>query len=171
MAVPDHNLTEVGLVGSAGRVSCQCMQGTSSISGFSVRTPLFIVADRKCCSVFLWCIYSQDLQPKSTTSQNGVSLDPNLPNALPGPLRLATEQQNKALGYSPQPMSATAATDGTAFAGTPVNKLPGPLRIDATTPFDGPSVSGSEISLIVGTRIATPFFGTGFNFCVGAAPS
>lgn len=52
--------------------------------------------------------------------------------------------------------------------GTPVDKLPGPLRIDATTPFDGPSVSGSEISLILGTRIATPFFGTGFNFCVGA---
>lgn len=102
--------------------------------------------------------------------QNGVSLDPNLPNALPGPLRLATEQQAKALGYSPPPMSATAATDGTAFAGTPVNKLPGPLRIDATTPFDGPSVSGAEISLIVGTRIATPFFGTGFNFCVGALP-
>lgn len=29
----------------------------------------------------------QDLQPKSTGSANGVSLDPNHPNALPGPLR------------------------------------------------------------------------------------
>ncbi len=109
----------------------------------------------------------QNLQPKSTSSDNGVSLDPNLPNALPGPLRLATQQQSKTAGYQAQPTTAYTATDGTAFAGTPVDKLPGPLRIDATTPFDGPSVSGSEISLILGTRIATPFFGTGFNFCVG----
>jgi hypothetical protein len=114
------------------------------------------------------CYPLQDLQPKSTSSQNGVSLDPNIPNALPGPLRLATEQQAKTGGYQAQPTSAYTATDGTAFSGTPVDKLPGPLRIDTTTPFDGPSVSGSEVSLIVGTRIATPFFGTGFNFCVGA---
>ena len=52
-------------------------------------------------------------------------------------------------------------------AGTPVQNLPGPLQVTASSPLDGPTVSGSEISMVVGTRISTPFFGTGFNFCVG----
>lgn len=45
-----------------------------------------------------------------------MSLDPNLPNALPGPLRLATQQQAKTAGYQAQPTTAYTATDGTAFA-------------------------------------------------------
>lgn len=59
--------------------------------------------------------------------------------------------------------------DGTLAmrAGTPVQNLPGPLQVTATSPLDGPSVAGSVISLVTGVRIATPFFGTGFNFCVG----
>ena len=46
--------------------------------------------------------------------------------------------------------------------------LPGPLRIASSSPLDGPSISGSEISAVVGMRIATPFSGTGFAFCIGA---
>lgn len=51
-----------------------------------------------------------------------------------------------------------------------MQNLPGPLKVTASSPLDGISVSGSQVSLVVGTRISTPFFGTGFNFCVGAAP-
>ena len=80
--------------------------------------------------------------------------------------------QMAASGHQTQATSPTAATEGTPFAGQTTGQLPGPLRIDSTAPLDGPSVSGSEISAIVGVRIATPFFGTGFNFCIGtrAAP-
>ena len=52
-----------------------------------------------------------------------------------------------------------------------MQNLPGPLQVTASSPLDGPTVSGSEISMVVGTRISTPFFGTGFNFCVGERPS
>ena len=40
--------------------------------------------------------------------------------------------------------------------------------VGSTSPLDQDLVSGDEISQLVGVRIATPFFGTGFNFCVGA---
>lgn len=57
------------------------------------------------------------LQPKSGNKDGqSVSLDPNQPNRLPGPVRLATLQQQQADGYSP-PVTPTSATDGTAFAG------------------------------------------------------
>ena len=52
-----------------------------------------------------------------------------------------------------------------------MQNLPGPLQVTASSPLDGPSVAGSVISLVTGVRIATPFFGTGFNFCVGEYPS
>ena len=32
---------------------------------------------------------------------------------------------------------------------------------------DTDQISGNYISTVVGVRIATPLFGTGFNFCVG----
>ena len=51
-----------------------------------------------------------------------------------------------------------------------MQNLPGPLQVTASSPLDGPSVAGSVISLVTGVRIATPFFGTGFNFCVGKPP-
>ena len=41
--------------------------------------------------------------------------------------------------------------------------------VASTSPLDQDSVSGDTISQLVGVRIATPFFGTGFNFCVGVA--
>lgn len=34
--------------------------------------------------------------------------------------------------------------------------------------LDGEVITGDYISAVVGVRIATPFFGTGFNFCIGA---
>ena len=33
-----------------------------------------------------------------------------------------------------------------------------------------PRPQGANIGLLQGVRIATPFFGTGYNFCIGAAP-
>ena len=41
--------------------------------------------------------------------------------------------------------------------------------VASTSPLDQDQVSGDTISQLVGVRIATPFFGTGFNFCVGLA--
>ncbi len=41
--------------------------------------------------------------------------------------------------------------------------------VASTSPLDEEIVSGDDISQIVGVRIATPIFGTGFNFCVGMA--
>jgi hypothetical protein len=62
-----------------------------------------------------------------------------------------------------------AATGHQASApGTAAQPLSHPLQVQSTHALDGPSVSGSEISVIVGVRIATPLFGTGFNFCIGA---
>lgn len=33
-----------------------------------------------------------------------------------------------------------------------------------------PRPQGANIGVLQGVRIATPFFGTGYNFCIGAAP-
>ena len=41
----------------------------------------------------------------------------------------------------------------------------------STEPYtgqDGLKSSGTYISTIFGTRVATPFFGSGFNVCIGA---
>ena len=43
--------------------------------------------------------------------------------------------------------------------------------VSSTGTLDQDQVTGDTISQIVGVRIATPFFGTGFNFCVGEAIS
>ena len=42
--------------------------------------------------------------------------------------------------------------------------------IGSTGALDQDQISGDTISQLVGVRIATPFFGTGFNFCVGERP-
>ena len=43
--------------------------------------------------------------------------------------------------------------------------------IGSTGALDQDQISGDTISQLVGVRIATPFFGTGFNFCVGEQKS
>ena len=43
--------------------------------------------------------------------------------------------------------------------------------IGSTGALDQDQISGDTISQLVGVRIATPFFGTGFNFCVGERAS
>ena len=40
--------------------------------------------------------------------------------------------------------------------------------IISTKTLDNEVISGDNIGQIVGVKIATPFFGTGFNFCIGA---
>ena len=39
--------------------------------------------------------------------------------------------------------------------------------IISTKTLDNEVISGDNIGQIVGVKIATPFFGTGFNFCIG----
>lgn len=45
------------------------------------------------------------------------------------------------------------------------------MHAQSATGLDGDSITGDYISSIVGVRIATPLFGTGFNFCIGEPPS
>jgi hypothetical protein len=42
---------------------------------------------------------------------------------------------------------------------------------DTNTMGQGGYIAGSVIELLFGIRIATPFFGTGFNFCIGELPN
>ena len=46
----------------------------------------------------------------------------------------------------------------------------GPLRTATLQSAGGsdPAAQGSDLSVLQGVRIATPFFGTGYNFCIGA---
>ena len=45
------------------------------------------------------------------------------------------------------------------------------VHAQSATGLDGESITGDYISSIVGVRIATPLFGTGFNFCIGEPPA
>lgn len=49
-------------------------------------------------------------------------------------------------------------------AGLPLNGQ----TIQGSKSLDGEFITGDYIGAVVGVRIATPFFGTGFNFCIGA---
>lgn len=77
-----------------------------------------------------------------------------------------------------RPVARQAVTDGSTAGASPsstVNAKPAsatvgvvnPYDVKGASPLDKEIVSGDFISQIVGVRIATPFFGTGFNFCVG----
>ena len=39
--------------------------------------------------------------------------------------------------------------------------------VQGTSALDGEVITGDYIGAVVGVRIATPFFGTGFNLCIG----
>lgn len=49
----------------------------------------------------------------------------------------------------------------------------GPLRTSTLQSAGGsdPLPQGANIGILQGVRIATPFFGTGYNFCIGAPRS
>ena len=53
--------------------------------------------------------------------------------------------------------------------GTSDPKAAEQATVTSTSGLDQDQITGDTISQIVGVRIATPFFGTGFNFCVGRA--
>ena len=63
-------------------------------------------------------------------------------------------------------VTATAQPD----SGTQKVGVVNPYDVIGAQPLDQNLVSGDYISQQVGVRIATPFFGTGFNFCVGEHP-
>ena len=46
--------------------------------------------------------------------------------------------------------------------------LAGSTNIVSTRNLDNELISGDYISVINGVRISTPFFGTAYNFCIGA---
>lgn len=65
---------------------------------------------------------------------------------------------------------AAGAADSTVSAQPASSKQIGvvnPYDVVGASPLDREVITGDFISQIVGVRIATPFFGTGFNFCIG----
>jgi hypothetical protein len=70
---------------------------------------------------------------------------------------------------SPPPSCAWQA-DGRAACGAQGSTQAGPLRTATLQSAGGsdPAAQGSDLSVLQGVRIATPFFGTGYNFCIGA---
>lgn len=75
--------------------------------------------------------------------------------------------------------SATAQPAASTGAGSTVSAQPAaskqigvvnPYDVVGANPLDREVITGDFISQIVGVRIATPFFGTGFNFCIGEPP-
>jgi len=59
-----------------------------------------------------------------------------------------------------------------AMRGAQGSTQAGPLRTATLQSAGGsdPAAQGSDLSVLQGVRIATPFFGTGYNFCIGAHP-
>lgn len=86
---------------------------------------------------------------------SGVALSPaTAPNNGPG-FNFAVN--GKPIVSSPSARATSPTTNGTVAANALIGEL-GPLRADEST--------GSIIQFLFGMRISTPFFGTGFNFCV-----
>jgi hypothetical protein len=89
-------------------------------------------------------------QPSEGCAAQGMALKPVLQTASQGPTR----------------NSALANVRQTTAAGVPLNGQ----TIQGASPYDGEFITGDYIGAVVGVRIATPFFGTGFNFCIGKQP-
>jgi len=80
--------------------------------------------------------------------------------------QLATASQRSLAAPSGAAAGAGRAADAaktrtTTASGQPLNAVQG------TSALDGEVITGDYIGAVVGVRIATPFFGTGFNFCIG----
>ena len=70
--------------------------------------------------------------------------------------------------------SPAGATSSSTVSAQPASStqvgVVNPYDVAGANPLDREIITGDFISQIVGVRIATPFFGTGFNFCIGEAP-
>ncbi|EIE26350.1 hypothetical protein COCSUDRAFT_58887 [Coccomyxa subellipsoidea C-169] len=89
------------------------------------------------------------------TAPNGLAIKPQLATgsqkALAAPSGSASGSKSNA---------DAAKTRTTTAAGQPLNAVQG------TSALDGEVITGDYVGAVVGVRIATPFFGTGFNFCI-----
>jgi hypothetical protein len=69
--------------------------------------------------------------------------------------------------------SPAGATSSSTVSAQPASStqvgVVNPYDVVGANPLDREVITGDFISQIVGVRIATPFFGTGFNFCIGEA--
>ena len=83
-------------------------------------------------------------------------------------LRLAAKKQDQR-----QLLGSQAALAEMPSLGCQVNRITGTRGAAGVangalaSGGDSNQISGNYISTVVGVRIATPLFGTGFNFCVG----
>ena len=88
---------------------------------------------------------------------SGVALSPATePTNSPG-FNFAVNGKPVVSSPSARATTTSPTTNGTVAANALIGEL-GPLRADEST--------GSIIQFLFGMRISTPFFGTGFNFCV-----
>ena len=85
---------------------------------------------------------------------------------------LAQEQGQEQDASAPSTAQSTAQNTVTATAqptsSTQQVGVVNPYDVQGAQPLDQDLATGDFISQSVGVRIATPFFGTGFNFCIGA---
>lgn len=108
--------------------------------------------------------------PTITDPSTHVSVRPVASSQVVG--QSAAAPAGAAAGSSASAQSSTGA-DSTVSAQPAASTQVGvvnPYDVVGANPLDREIITGDFISQVVGVRIATPFFGTGFNFCIGELP-
>ncbi|BDA41090.1 hypothetical protein COCOBI_01-7450 [Coccomyxa sp. Obi] len=110
-------------------------------------------------------IHPTDMAARTVSQVNADAPTYTTPQGLGVKPQLATGSQRALAAPSGAATGSTRAVDAaktrtTTAAGQPLNAVQG------ASALDGEVITGDYISAVVGVRIATPFFGTGFNFCI-----
>ena len=107
--------------------------------------------------------------PTITDPSTHVSVRPVASSQVVGQNAAAPAGATAGSSASSQQVASTGA-DSTVSAQPAASTQIGvvnPYDVVGANPLDREVITGDFISQIVGVRIATPFFGTGFNFCIG----
>jgi hypothetical protein len=94
--------------------------------------------------------------PTLTDPSSGVSVRPVASSQLMAP-------------DASSPTASTAANTVSAQSDAAHVGVVNPMDVNGASPLDAEVVTGDYLSGLLGVRVATPFFGTGFNFCIGKA--
>ncbi|CAL5229043.1 g12292 [Coccomyxa viridis] len=106
--------------------------------------------------------------PTITDSSTGVSVKPVASSQVVSDGTDASQASSpSSIGGAANTVTASATPAGQQQTiGTSDPKAAEQATVTSTSGLDQDQITGDTISQIVGVRIATPFFGTGFNFCV-----
>ena len=134
-----------------------------------------INAQRAISNTNTGAVQATTIQPQSTERR---TLD-DVNAAAPTITDPATQTSVKPVASS-RVVGDSAASPAGASPGSTVSAQPAsstqvgvvnPYDVVGANPLDREVITGDFISQLVGVRIATPFFGTGFNFCIGEVPT